>query len=133
MFLVDTRYKQTLAGQSGIEPHRLCMNSCTTVHYVSEYCIPQDQPDLTVCANVAFMLAGKWQDGKPKWVESLQRPHVSHELANSHAEAVDLCMEAARMARDAGVEGALRSEQHWLPQGTMQVWPSLTMPHVTVP
>ena len=32
-------------------------------------------------------------------------------------------MEAARMARDAGVEGALRAEQHWLPQGTMQVGP----------
>lgn len=39
----------------------------------------------------------------------------------SHAEAVDLCLEAARMARDAGVEGAMRAEQHWLPQGTMQV------------
>lgn len=25
------------------------------------------------------------------------------------------------MARDAGVEGALRADQHWLPQGTMQV------------
>ncbi len=34
------------------------------------------------------------------------------------------------MARDAGVEGALRADQHWLPQGTMQVgsravsWPA---------
>ena len=25
------------------------------------------------------------------------------------------------MARDAGVEGALLADQHWLPQGTMQV------------
>ena len=25
------------------------------------------------------------------------------------------------MARDAGVEGALRADQHWLPEGTMQV------------
>lgn len=73
------------------------------------------------CVMCLIVCAGKWQDGKPKWVESLQRQRISHELGNSHAEAIDLCMEAARMARDAGVEGALRSEQHWLPQGTMQV------------
>lgn len=65
--------------------------------------------------------AGKWQEGRPRWVERLQQERVAHELADSHAEAVDLCLEAARMARDAGVEGALRADQHWLPQGTMQV------------
>ena len=65
--------------------------------------------------------AGKWQEGRPRWVERLQQERVAHELADSHAEAVDLCLEAARMARDAGVEGALRSDQHWLPHGTMQV------------
>ena len=66
-------------------------------------------------------VTGKWQEGRPKWVERLQQERVAHELANSHAEAVDLCLEAARMARDAGVEGAMRADQHWLPQGTMQV------------
>lgn len=65
--------------------------------------------------------AGKWQEGRPRWVERLQQERAAHELADSHAEAVDLCLEAARMARDAGVEGALRADQHWLPQGTMQV------------
>ena len=65
--------------------------------------------------------AGKWREGRPRWVERLQQERVAHELADSHAEAVDLCLEAARMARDAGVEGALRADQHWLPQGTMQV------------
>ena len=55
-------------------------------------------------------------------MEQLQQDRVLHEMGgDSHAEAVDLCLEAARMARDAGVEGAMRAEQHWLPQGTMQV------------
>ncbi|KAL3149099.1 hypothetical protein ABBQ32_001942 [Trebouxia sp. C0010 RCD-2024] len=69
--------------------------------------------------------AGKWQEGRPRWVEHLQQERSAQqaELAGlgSHAAAVDLCLEAARMARDAGVEGALRAEQHWLPHGTMQV------------
>ena len=65
---------------------------------------------------------GKWQEGRPRWVEHMQQDRIAHEGgAGSHAEAVDLCLEAARMARDAGVEGALCAEQHWLPQGTMQV------------
>lgn len=65
---------------------------------------------------------GKWQEGRPRWVEQLQQDRMAHEMGgDSHAEAVDLCLEAARMARDAGVEGALHAEQHWLPQGTMQV------------
>ena len=54
-------------------------------------------------------------------MERVQQERAPNELADSHAEAVDLCLEAARMARDAGVEGALRGDQHWLPQGTMQV------------
>lgn len=67
-------------------------------------------------------MAGKWQAGRPRWVEQLQQGRTTQEGGGGvHAEAVDLCLEAARMARDAGVEGALRSEQHWLPQGTMQV------------
>lgn len=79
------------------------------------------------------MSAGKWQEGRPRWVEHLQQERSAQqaELAGlgSHAAAVDLCLEAARMARDAGVEGALRAEQHWLPHGTMQVCPpSLVAP-----
>ena len=65
-----------------------------------------------------------WPEGRPRGVEQLQPDRVSHVVGvgvNSHAEAVDLCLEAARMARDAGVEGSMRAEQHWLPQGTMQV------------
>lgn len=69
----------------------------------------------------SVLASGKWQEGRPRWVERLQQERVAHELADSHAEAVDLCLEAARMARDAGVEGALRADQHWIPQGTMQV------------
>ena len=65
--------------------------------------------------------AGKWQEGRPRWVERLRRDRIVHDLTSSHAEAVDLCLEAARMARDAGVEGAVRAEQHWLPHATMQV------------
>ena len=66
-------------------------------------------------------VTGKWQEGRPRWVEQLQGERPPQQLAGSHAEALDLCLEAARMARDAGVEGAVRADQHWAAHGTMQV------------
>ena len=83
-------------------------------------------PDKHVTKSTVVGLPGKWQEGRPRWVELLQQDRIAHEVMGAlHAEAVDLCLEAARMARDAGVEGAMRAEQHWLPHGTMQVCGSL--------
>ncbi|KAK9820225.1 hypothetical protein WJX72_007667 [[Myrmecia] bisecta] len=63
--------------------------------------------------------AGKWGAGKPKWVEKLHQTEAV-ELPDSNAEAMDLCLEAARTAREAGKEGAARADSHWQTDGNMQ-------------
>ena len=66
--------------------------------------------------------AGKWRLGKPRWV-SRAAASATARTAPSAQQALSLCAESARMARDAAAEGRARLQQHWQEDGAMQVGP----------
>lgn len=67
--------------------------------------------------------AGQWVFGKACWLAQLRQPEnpLFGELPDQYQEAMDLCDEAARLARAAGMSALAQAKSIRIPGGTVQV------------